>query len=72
VPAATMPSWLRGFAENQPVTVMVDAVRALTEGAPAESLLGHTAAYFVVRSLLWSAALLAVFAPLAVAKYRRG
>lgn len=72
IPVATMPSWLRGFAENQPITDMVNAVRALTEGPPVEALLGHPAAYFVVRSLLWSVALVAVFAPLAVLKYRRG
>jgi ABC transporter DrrB family efflux protein len=72
IPVATMPSWMRGFAENQPVTVMVNAVRTLTQGAPAEALLGHPAAYYVVRSLLWSVALVALFAPLAVAKYRRG
>jgi ABC-2 type transport system permease protein len=72
VPVATMPSWMRGFAENQPITVMVNAVRTLTEGHPAEVLLGHPTSYFVVRSLLWSVALVALFAPLAVAKYQRG
>jgi ABC transporter DrrB family efflux protein len=72
IPVATMPSWMRGFAENQPITVMVNAVRTLTQGHPAEALLGHPASYFVMRSLLWSLGLIAVFAPLAVAKYRRG
>jgi ABC transporter DrrB family efflux protein len=72
IPVPTMPSWMRGFAENQPVTVMVNAVRTLTEGHPAEALLGHPTSYFVVRSLVWSVALVAVFAPLAIAKYRRG
>ncbi|MGH7643415.1 MAG: ABC transporter permease [Candidatus Dormibacteria bacterium] len=72
IPVATMPSWMQGFAANQPITVMVDAVRTLTQGHPAETLLGHSAGYFVVRSLLWSAGLVALFAPLAVAKYRRG
>jgi ABC-2 type transport system permease protein len=72
IPVATMPSWMRGFAENQPVTVMVNAVRTLTQGHPAEALLGHPTSYFVVRSLLWSLGLIVVFAPLAVAKYRRG
>ena len=72
IPVATMPSWMRGFAENQPLTVMVNAVRTLSQGSAAESLLGHPTAYFVTRSLLWSVALVAVFAPLAVAKYRRG
>jgi ABC-2 type transport system permease protein len=72
IPVATMPSWMRGFAENQPITVMVNAVRTLTQGHPAEALLGHPASYFVIRSLLWSLGLIAVFAPLAVAKYQRG
>jgi ABC-2 type transport system permease protein len=56
VPASSMPSWLRGIAANQPVTVMIEAVRALTGGARAEALLGHPASYFVVRSLPWSPA----------------
>ena len=71
VPVATMPSWLRGIAENQPMTVMVDAVRCLTEGHAAEALLGHPTSYFVIRSLVWSVGLLAVFAPLAIARYAR-
>jgi ABC-2 type transport system permease protein len=51
---------------------MIEAVRSLTGGAPAEALLGHPAGYFVVRSLVWSAVLLGVFGSIAVARYRRG
>ena len=72
VPVATMPGWLQAFAANQPITYMVDAVRALTLGPAAQGVLGHPASYFVVRSLLWSAAIIAVTAPLAVARYRKG
>jgi ABC transporter DrrB family efflux protein len=72
VPVSTMPEALRLFAEHQPLTVMVDAVRALTFGPHAEALLGHPASYFVSRALLWSLAIIAVFLPLAVARYRRG
>ena len=72
VPVQSMPGWLQAFAEHQPLTVMVDAVRVLTQGQAAEALLGHSAGYYVVRSLLWAAAILAVFVPLAVARYRRG
>jgi ABC-2 type transport system permease protein len=72
VPVGTMPGWLQGFAAHQPLTYMVDAVRALTQGASAEAALGHGAGYFVVRSLLWAAGIVVVFAPLAVARYRRG
>jgi ABC-2 type transport system permease protein len=72
VPVATMPGWLQVFAEHQPLTYMVDAVRALTLGPSAQALLGHPAGYYVARALLWAAGILAVAAPLAVAKYRRG
>jgi ABC-2 type transport system permease protein len=60
------------FAEHQPLTVMVDAVRVLTQGPAAEAMLGHGAGYYVARSLIWSVAILAVFVPLATARYRRG
>jgi ABC transporter DrrB family efflux protein len=72
IPVATMPSWLQVFAAHQPLTYMVNAVRALTLGPEAQTLLGHPAGYFVVRALIWSAAIVAVSLPLAVAKYRRG
>jgi ABC transporter DrrB family efflux protein len=72
VPVSTMPSWLQAFANHQPLTYMVDAVRALTLGPNAHRLLGHPTSYFVTRALLWTLAILAVAAPLAVAKYRRG
>jgi len=72
VPVDSMPGVLRAFAEHQPLTYMVDAVRGLTLGPQSETLLGHPASYFVVRALLWTAAILAVALPLAVARYRRG
>jgi ABC-type multidrug transport system permease subunit len=57
---------------STPLTYMVDSVRALTLGPHAHALLGHPASYFVTRALLWTVAIIAVFLPLAVAKYRRG
>jgi ABC transporter DrrB family efflux protein len=72
VPVSSMPSWLRVFAEHQPLTYMVDAVRALTLGPHAQALLGHPSSYFVSRSLLWALAIIAVALPVAVVKYRRG
>jgi ABC-2 type transport system permease protein len=63
VPVASMPGWLQAFAENQPVSLVVDSIRALSQGGPTTS--------FVVRSLLWTAGILAVFGPLAVRRYRR-
>ncbi len=72
VPVSSMPSWLRVFAEHQPLTYMVDAVRALTLGPHAQALLGHPSSYFVSRSLGWTVAIIAVALPVAVVKYRRG
>jgi len=62
-PVDHMPGWLRGFAENQPVSVVADAMRALSEGLPAADL--------VWRSVLWIVTLTALFAFLAAAAYRR-
>ena len=63
VPVESMPAGLQPFAEVNPITVVVDAMRALWLGAPAgDSVWGAVA---------WSLALIAIFAPLAVAKYRR-
>lgn len=70
VPVQTMPDWLRAFAENQPVTVTVDALRGLILGQGA-LLPGDTVAGRVGLSLFWSALLLVVFVPLAVRVYRR-
>ena len=63
VPVDSMPSALQTFAEINPFTVVVDAMRALWLGAPA----GNS----VWGAVAWSVGLVAVFAPLAVAKYRR-
>jgi len=72
VPVSSMPSWLQVFAEHQPLTYMVDAVRALTLGPHAQALLGHASSYYVTRSLVWTLAIIAVSLPIAVWKYRRG
>jgi ABC transporter DrrB family efflux protein len=72
VPVSSMPGWLQAFASHQPITYMVDAVRALTLGPASHALYGHPASYYVAGSLLWTAGIIAVTAPLAVARYRRG
>ena len=69
VPVATMPGWMQPFARHQPITAMVDAVRAWVLDDPVAAL-GHSTWYLTARALLWSAVLVAVFAPLAVARYR--
>ncbi len=70
VPVSTMPGWMQAFANNQPMTQMVNTVRLLTGGPAAEQLLGHSVSYYLVPSLLWTAGLVIVFAPLAVWKLK--
>ena len=72
IPVSTMPGWLRAFAEHQPLTPMVDTIRALTLGPQAHAVLGHPAAHHLNSSLVWTAGILALAVPLAVALYRRG
>jgi len=63
VPVASMPTVLQDFAKVNPFTITVDAMRSLWLGLPA----GNN----VWEAVLWSLAIVAVFAPLAVARYRR-
>ena len=63
VPVDSMPSALQWFADVNPFTVVVDAMRHLWVGAPA----GNS----VWGAVVWSLVIIAVFAPLAVARYRR-
>jgi ABC transporter DrrB family efflux protein len=63
VQVETMPDWLRWFAENNPFTHMVDAVRALFVGTPA----GNS----VWLAFAWGLVITIVFAVLSVWRYRR-
>ena len=62
VPVESMPDGLRQFAEANPFTTVADAVRSYWLGTPA-----HTDRFM---AFIWVAGLIAVFAPLAVARYR--
>lgn len=63
VPVRSMPGWLQAFAAHQPVSVTASAVRALFLGGPTAS--------YVAQSVGWSVAILLIFVPLAVRRYRR-
>jgi len=63
VPVASMPEPLKSFAMVNPFTIVVDAMRALWLGAPAGN--------YVWGAVVWSLVIIAVFAPLAVARYRK-
>ncbi len=63
VPVESMPAGLEQVADANPVSAVVDAMRALWLGAPA----GDS----IWLAVVWCFVLIAIFAPLAVAKYRR-
>jgi ABC transporter DrrB family efflux protein len=64
VPVQTMPGWLQAFVKVNPITLVTDSVRALALGDP----------FPVWPNLGWAALamalILAVFAPLAIRRYR--
>jgi ABC-2 type transport system permease protein/oleandomycin transport system permease protein len=63
VPVESMPAALQAFAEVNPFTVVVDAMRALFIGDPA----GNT----IWGAVLWSIGIAVVFAALSVQRYKR-
>jgi ABC transporter DrrB family efflux protein len=63
VPIQSMPGWLQAFANNQPVTFVVNTMRALALGGPIEADLW--------KSIAWLAGIFVVFVPLAVRAYKR-
>jgi len=62
VPVATMPGWLQPFARHQPVSITINAVRALLQGEPVHN--------WVWQSLAWSFGIFLVFFVIAVRLYR--
>jgi ABC-2 type transport system permease protein/oleandomycin transport system permease protein len=63
VPISSMPGWLQAFANNQPVTFIINTMRALALGLPIGDNLWKSAA--------WLAGIFIVFLPLAVRAYKR-
>jgi ABC transporter DrrB family efflux protein len=59
----TMPGWLQAFVKLNPVTHVIDATRGLMLGGPVTEPL--------LDAVIWLVAITAVFAPLAIARYRR-
>jgi ABC-2 type transport system permease protein/oleandomycin transport system permease protein len=64
VPIQTMPGWLQAFANNQPVTYVINTMRALAIGhLPIEANF--------LKSAAWLIGIFVVFAPLSVRAYKR-
>ncbi len=74
VPTSTMPTWLQAFANHNPVTIVINAVRDLTLGTvtPAqrqELFNGKSTTFLVVVSLAWTVGIAVVFGYLSVRRY---
>jgi ABC-2 type transport system permease protein/oleandomycin transport system permease protein len=67
VPVATMPSWLRAWANVNPVSITVNAARELAGADPLQTAYAKNLLF----SVLWMAGILGVFVPLAVSRYRK-
>lgn len=63
VPIETMPSWLQGFARHQPVTPMIETIRAALLGTP----IGNNAWL----SVAWCTAIIAVSVVIAAVVFQR-
>jgi ABC-2 type transport system permease protein len=64
VPTDSMSSWLRSFAEHQPMTPIIETMRSLLTEGTAGSELGL--------ALAWAVGILVVSYTLALSVYRRG
>jgi ABC transporter DrrB family efflux protein len=73
VPTDTLPTVLRTVADWNPISAIVLALRDLWGNAPAGSARGggFPAEHPALMSLLWIAAILVVFLPMSISKYRR-
>jgi ABC-2 type transport system ATP-binding protein len=63
VPVQTMPGWLQSFANVQPVSVTIDAIRGMMDGGQVQ--------HWLWQSAVWIIGILVVVVPLAVREYRK-
>jgi predicted Co/Zn/Cd cation transporter (cation efflux family) len=62
---------MQPFAANQPVSVIINAVRSLMHGGTDVVGIGHSTGYWVVLSLIWCAGIFVVFSALATARFSK-
>lgn len=71
VPTSSMPGWLQAFAENQPVSIVANAVRSLMVPEQLLGPLGLDRGTLIWQSFAWIAVIVAIFGPLAVRQYKK-
>jgi ABC transporter DrrB family efflux protein len=70
VPTQTLPSWLQPIAEWNPTSALTASTRELWGNPNPYAASGFPAEQPILLTLIWVAGIVAVFAPLAVARYR--
>lgn len=63
VPTASMPKYLRIFAENQPITLVIESIRKLLTDQPYTS--------YYIKATIWCVAVLAITIPLSAYMFRQ-
>jgi ABC-2 type transport system permease protein len=71
VPPVTMPDWLRTIAEWNPISAVVEACRQLFGNGSIVVSDAWPMQHPVAASLIWFGIITAIFAPLAINKYKR-
>jgi ABC-2 type transport system permease protein/oleandomycin transport system permease protein len=71
VPVYTMPSWLQTFARNNPLTYVINTIRALILGQDFDRVAHLSVWHNLWLSLLWIIGILVLFVPLSVNRYRQ-
>ncbi len=71
VPVSSMPGWMQPFAANQPISVIINAVRGYMVGDVSQLGVGHTQVYWTVLALVWCAGILLVFGFLSVRRFSK-
>jgi ABC-2 type transport system permease protein/oleandomycin transport system permease protein len=71
VPVQSMPPWLQGFANHQPFTEVIDALRILALGPRVQPVVHQTLGSSLWQSLAWTVGTIVIFVPLATRAYRR-
>jgi ABC transporter DrrB family efflux protein len=70
VPPASLPSWLQPVAEWNPVSTLTAATRELWGNPNPFVGSGFPSQHPILMTLVWTVVIIAIFAPLAVSRYR--
>jgi ABC-type multidrug transport system permease subunit len=70
VPPGTLPRWLQPVAEWNPASTLTAATRQLWGNPNPFASTGFPAEHPILLTLIWTAVIVAIFAPLAIHRYR--